>query len=379
MPRRPSPPDELLRAFAATPRATGSAALHSARQRCATELTALGYVARERPFEFSSFPGRFGTPLIGVLSVLLMAIVAHIGARGDRFLPLAILAGGGVVLGLSGRWLASRGLDFLPIGRRKGVNLDARRDGDAPAVWLCAHLDTKSQPVPTLVRTAGVFLLIVAGIALLALAVAAAAGAGPTEGLWLGATVMTLAGGIPVVLSVVGDGSNGALDNASGVAAVLAAAQQLGSTRGVGILITDAEELGLAGARAWARDARRLKVLNCDGVDDTGMINVLYTGQPPQGVLGAARAASQRTGVPCRTRRIPVGILMDSVAFTEAGLPSVSFSRGTYRSLARVHSASDSLDNLRGTGIDETATLIAATARMLLGEGKTSSTEGATH
>jgi hypothetical protein len=378
VPSKPSPPDQLLRALAATPRATGSAALQSARQRCATELASIGYVTREQPFDYSSFPGRFGTPLAGVAAVLVVATAAHVGARGDRYLPLALLAGGAALLALMGRWLSRRGIFELPLGWTTGVNLEAMRDGDAPALWLCAHLDSKSQPVPTLVRTAGVFLLVAGALAVLTLTMAAAMGAVPARALWGGGALLTLLGGIPVVLSVVGSRSNGALDNASGVATVLAAAREVKDTRGIGVLITDAEELGLAGAHAWAREKRGMTVLNCDGVDDAGTINVLFTGRPPVAVLHAARTASHQAAIPCRVRRIPLGILMDSVAFADAGLPAVSFSRGSYRSLARVHSAADNLDRLRGTGIEQTATLMAATARMLLSTTAVPPTHGAT-
>ena len=47
------------------------------------------------------------------------------------------------------------------------------------------------------------------------------------------------------------------------------AALRLAGTRDVGVLVTDAEELGLAGAHAWAAAGagRGAIVLNCDGVD----------------------------------------------------------------------------------------------------------------
>ena len=378
MPSRPSPPDQLLRTLAATPRATGSATLDSARRECAAQLAALGYVTREHAFDFSSFPGRFGTPLAGVAAVLLLATAAHVGARGDRYLPLALFVAGGVLLALVGSWMARHGVLSLPVGRDGGVNLEAALEGDAPTVWLCAHLDSKSQPVPTLVRTAGVFLLVLGALTVLALALAAALGAQPSQTLWAGSALLTLVGGVPVVLSVVGSRSNGALDNASGVATVIAAAERVRDTRGIGVLITDAEELGLAGARAWAREKRKMSVLNCDGVDDTGEINVLFTGRPPAGLLHAARTVSQQLAIPCRVRRIPMGILMDSIAFADAGLDAVTFSRGTYRSLARVHSAADSLENLHGTGVEPTAVLMAATARMLLRTAAGPTTPGAT-
>ena len=60
---------------------------------------------------------------------------------------------------------------------------------------------------------------------------------------------------LPVMASVVGARSAGALDNASGVATVLRAVELLARDVAVGVVLTSAEELGLAGARAWAREA----------------------------------------------------------------------------------------------------------------------------
>ena len=60
---------------------------------------------------------------------------------------------------------------------------------------------------------------------------------------------------LPVMASIVGARSVGALDNASGVAAVLRTAELLPRGAAIGVLLTSAEELGLAGARAWARES----------------------------------------------------------------------------------------------------------------------------
>jgi Zn-dependent M28 family amino/carboxypeptidase len=196
------------------------------------------------------------------------------------------------------------------------------------------------------------------------LAILSALGAPQHPFFWACAALVTLVGAVPVVLSVVGQRSAGALDNASGVTTVISAARALGEIS-TGILITDAEELGLAGARAWALQHRGTTVLNCDGVDDEGRVVVMFTGTMPKELFGAVERGSETTGVQCRPMRMVPGLLTDSVAFANAGLSSVTFSRGSLRSLARVHSRRDDLTNLRGTGIAETARLMAATAREL--------------
>jgi len=260
--------------------------------------------------------------------------------------------------------VARRGVLTTPLLRSRGVNVEATR-GDRPTLWLSAHLDSKSQPIPTMIRSAA-FLIEGFGFVLaLVLAIAAAATASPHAFFWQFAAAVTLIGAVPVVLSIVGSTSPGALDNASGVVTVIEAARQLGPRAGLGILITDAEELGLAGARAWASDATRHIILNCDGVDDQGEVQVMFTGARPAGILDAVSRASATTGVRCLAGRLVPGVLTDSVAFTDGGSRSVTFSRGTLRSLARVHTKRDSLPRLRGTGIAETAALIAATIREL--------------
>jgi hypothetical protein len=247
--------------------------------------------------------------------------------------------------------------------RARGVNLEAARRGATPSIWLCAHLDSKSQPIPTLVRTTGI-VLEAAGILLtFLLCCAIAAGMVVHTFFWTFAAAVTLVGAIPVVLSMTGARSPGALDNASGVAAVISAARQVASDPRVGVLITDAEELGLAGARAWTltHATRDVIVLNSDGVDDIGEIQVMYTGRAPSVLLGIIGRASRETAIRCKVGRLVPGLLTDSVAFAAAGLATVTFSKGAWRSLARVHSRRDDLSRLRGTGIAEVAGLLAAT------------------
>lgn len=359
---------ELLQDIASSPRPTGSVALSTALQRVELELSGMGFETKERPFEFSAFPGRFATPLFGGAVAFTVGVAGHLGAAGVRWLPLTICGAAIAVFVPLWRWLAKRGVLDLPLMRQRGINLIATRLGALPRVWLCAHLDTKSQPVPTLVRMLGSTLLGVGFVATLALSLLAAAGYQMHAAAWAAAALVTLAGAIPVVLSVVGTRSPGALDNASGVATVIAAARAIPNDSDIGVLITDAEELGLAGAMSWAR-ARAGGiggiVLNCDGVDDDGDNIVMYSGEKPAVIAAAVMKASRQAERPVQIRRMAFGLLTDSVAFSNAGLASVTFSRGGYASLARVHSRRDNLEHLRGTGVADVASLMAATARNL--------------
>src|SRR5690606_294120 len=148
------------------------------------------------------------------------------------------------------------------------------------------------------------------------------------------------------------------------------AASALPADRPCGVCLTSAEELGLAGARAWVArrsSAEARPVLNVDGVDDRGEISAMWSGRRPGTLLGRLAEAGERIGVRCRARRLIPGILTDSVAVSDAGWPAVTLSRGTIGTLLRIHSASDRPDRLTGEGIAKTAVLLSAAADTLSG------------
>ena len=58
-------------------------------------------------------------------------------------------------------------------------------------------------------------------------------------------------------------------------------------------------------------------------------------------------------------------VLTDSNAFHRHGWQTVTLSRGTIRTLNRIHTKRDSLANLRGTGIPEAARVLARLAEEL--------------
>jgi Peptidase family M28 len=354
-----------LEVLARAPRAAGSAEEHAAREHCAGVLHGLGYDVVMEPFEYSALPGRYGTPIggaIGAVTVLLTAWLATI-QRAPR--GAAIAFGVGILVLVLFAWrMLGDGVLVLPWMRARADNLVARRGHDAPRVWLVAHLDSKSQPIPSRVRVAGVVLLSLA-ILLTLVALGLTLGVGsPRTLLWLACAASGAVGGVVILASVVGNDSCGAVDNASGVAAVLSAAEMLDPTSAVGILIPSAEELGLAGARAWVRANRRERalVLNCDGVDDQGELTLMYTRRKPDAIVNAVRNAA---GGDVRVRRMPPGLLLDSVAFADAGWDAITVSHGSMRTLGRVHTRRDSLDNLRGVSIGSVASVLARAAEAL--------------
>jgi hypothetical protein len=257
------------------------------------------------------------------------------------------------------RWITA-----LPFLRASSVNLEAGRGN--PSVWLVAHLDSKSQTVPMLIRIASSIGM--AAVTLIATIVLLFSlhGEPDTSAVWRVLEISALVAGLPSILCWVRNSSPGAVDNASGVAAVLLAAQALTSVRDLGVLITSGEELGLAGARVWAAQARPdIVVLNCDTVDDTGEWRLMYTGAVPARIKDAAGKVMTPAGPKSAIRRFIPGILADSMAFADRGIESVTASRGTISTLARIHTRGDNSSAFTATGVAEASALLAALTREL--------------
>jgi hypothetical protein len=60
------------------------------------------------------------------------------------------------------------------------------------------------------------------------------------------------------------------------------------------------------------------------------------------------------------------GVLVDSLAFSDAGWEVVTLSRGSVATLRRIHTPSDNLDRVRGAGIASTARVLATAARLIV-------------
>ena len=57
------------------------------------------------------------------------------------------------------------------------------------------------------------------------------------------------------------------------------------------------------------------------------------------------------------------GILADSVAFSEAGMNSITISRGTIRTLARIHTRGDTSAAMSAAGAADASLFLAALVR----------------
>ena len=354
----------LLDHLSQIPRFAGSVAEARARSRCREELERAGFACNELAFDYSESPGRWGPPIAAAIQVATILIVARMAIHGG---PLGgLLVGAALVSALmlaSGdvkrRWIAR-----FPLERARSMNLEARRGN--PGVWLVAHLDSKSQTVPMLIRIASAVAVTAFTIAALLILLLMLVGIDAAASVWPAVEIAAVVAALPSMLCFVRNDSPGGLDNASGVAAVLLAAQSPSNTKDLGVLITSGEELGLAGARAWAADARLgVQIINCDTVDDAGAWRCMHTGPRPRRLTTAAETIATGLGLKLSVGRLIPGILADSVAFADRGIDSVTVSRGTISTLARIHTRRDNSTTLAGTGVAAAAALLAALAKEL--------------
>jgi len=348
-----------LARLGARARPAGSAATDAARRYCADILRTLGFTVREQAFEYSKFPGAVATPVAGLVVVIFAA--GLVAARPLSLRSGLTLLAAACLVGLGFAYVGARGVLTLAVARSRGVNLEAVRGDREPNVWLVAHLDSKWQPVSMITRVAGV---VGSSIGLITLA-AAASVAGVPDKLMYVLFGLTCLGAIPLMLSYVGDRNHGALDNASGVATVLEAVEMIGDRASIGVVITDAEELALAGAHAWASTRKPAVALNCDSVDDVGDLVVMYSGRRPGPLVEALAHAAQANAERMRVIRLIPGILTDHVALAGRGWTTVTLSRGTARTLWRIHTSRDTLETMDGRGIAGAARVLAHSAMEL--------------
>jgi hypothetical protein len=353
----------LLDTLARTPRFAGSAEETRAREVCKRELQDAGFSCREIPFEYSQWPGRWGPPLAAAIQAATIVAISRTASHWGAL--VAICVGSALVIALFfliGQ--AKRGwIQNLRFQRATATNLEATRG--SPRLWLCAHLDSKSQTIPMLFRIASAAALSVVTMLSGALLLFSLLSESPARTAWTALEIAAVASALPSMLCWVGNKSNGALDNVTGVAAVLTAARSAASAD-LGVLVTSGEELGLAGARAWARTANRgIRLVNCDTIDDRGSFRCMYTGPRPHAILVAAQRTAESLGLKLAVGRLIPGILADSVAFTDGGLDAVTLSRGRISTLARIHTRRDNSSELTGTGVVDAAHLLAALTKEL--------------
>lgn len=326
------------------PRLPGSAELARVESLLIDVLRGYGFHVTATTFTATSAPlaaaGALGAGLgwIALLVVPLLVLPVP-GWSVALVVVAAILALAVVARGIARGYL--RGAHC----RGEVRNIEARRG--TPRVWLVAHSDSKAQPLSLRARVLAVATTAV-GVAGLVVALVLRLGAPPFG--WLpavGASLPLLVGGALLSRSRPTDDSAGAVDNASGVIAVLAAVEALGDRDDVGVLITGGEEFGMAGARVWSAGApRATPFVNFDGIDNRGAYRVMVhragPDRDPGRALAEGIAAELRDADhPLRIGRLPPGVLVDGVVLARAGMPGVTVSRGDWSTLGVVHTHAD--------------------------------------
>jgi hypothetical protein len=222
----------------------------------------------------------------------------------------------------------------------EGVNLIAVRPQARVTTWLSAHYDSKGQAVSMATR-----LLLFAAVLVALL--------GLPFGIWVPAVLAPL---LFLAANRITDGSPGALDNASGLLTVLATLDALPPTAAVGVLLLDAEEWGLVGARALARERANLldgtALINFDGIDDRGGVTALMhrAGPVAHGVALALGASVWR--------HLPV--FVDGMALAPATRECVTIMKGNWATMRVVHTDRDTSGRLTLSGVAEVSRAIAA-------------------
>lgn len=348
----------------ARPRLTGSAGALEVAAIVRKRLHSYGYQVRDFPFTFSTWPGRFGVSVAGLVFVGGTLGAAALMNMRHPGVALAVLL---TVLLLTGALatLAPLLTQMLPFGRVSTANLFAVKPGSQPRFIIMAHLDSKSQSIPLSFRGPAIAVAIVSWSAFMILAVL-----GVLDPIWIIPWLTTLIGvmcyiaGVLLIFCFVENRSPGALDNASGLSTLIGVAGSDRDHDDVAYLITDAEELGLVGSRSVARQLDPvIGVINIDGIDDDGAFYVLERfGIPPRHIAphlaAAIMTAATNLAAPAHRRDVPFGLLLDHIPLARARLPAVTLMRGTLRSMLRVHLAADSIDKLNGAGIDSAIALV---------------------
>lgn len=358
------------------PRLAGSASEAELRAFVARTLGELGCSVREEPFAYDPFWVRrgFGYVLGGAALALTLAAL---GPQPFVWALIALLLVAPVIV------VAGTGrprVDRRP--RLRTANLVATLPGaeagsgaapEAPHVVLMAHLDSKSQNVSFVARSACAALAL-SGLLLGGLVLALSAPAGRL--------LLAMSAAATGVLAIGGSGnlSPGALDNATGVAAVIELVRRLRPDARAGLrvqaVITTAEEDGLVGAHRFAeRHAHALRGSLVINVDTIGpgerMFLVAHERRvAPTSVLGRARVAFERAastaGVRLVRRRVPFPAGVDSHPLAREGVPALSIAAGGVRNTFRhLHRPSDTLARVDVAAVVRAVDVIAQAVRAL--------------
>jgi hypothetical protein len=354
-------PREAFEALVARPREAGTASAADARALLGAYLTARGYEVRVQPFTFQ--PASLNVlPFLGAgLGWLTLLEIPALLTTLPTWLAPFIWVMGLAALGLLG-WGIGSGMDIPGAERRDDANLVATRGAAPVRRWIVAHVDTKSQRHSLAGRLVAVWLLLLATLVMTALVAARV-----IHGTALPAAPVAGAAGLVIAASALAargklfGASPGARDNATGVLAALVAADTRRED-GIGYLFSGAEEFGLVGSRVFVRSGVQLQgteVVNLDTLTGRGTYYLLAHDSPGRDLARRLNRACTGLAPQVVVRRLPLGILVDSLPFARAGATAVTLSRLDWGDLRRMHTPADTAEGLELATAESTGAAIA--------------------
>lgn len=284
-------------------------------------------------------------PLIGAGLgwLILLELPLLLWPAAPRLGALSIWLVGATALGILA-WGIGTGVEVPGAERRDDANLIATR-GDTPVRrWIVAHVDSKAQGHSMAGRLVAVWLLLAAILGLTALAAhRAATGTALPATPVAAVTGLALAAGALATRGRLKGTSAGARDNGTGLLAALTAAAVVRDP-GVGFLFTGAEEFGVVGARAFVRTGRLgrdLEVINLDTLDQQGTLYLVYHDSRGEELARRLQPVVENLAPRTARRRLPLGILTDSLPLARSGAAAVTLSRLDWATLRLMHTPRD--------------------------------------
>lgn len=372
---------ETVRKFS-FPRFPGTEGEKRAADLFAEELSGLGWNVTREPFDASAS----AMHRIRTLALGLAAALAIIIGITEPFVPLFASVAGVVLLLLlvrSSSWprFFESWFDDAPI--LESQNIHAGRSSEPARVILLAHLDSKSSRDSTFVA---VSLILGGGLVtaylVLRAALAALGIADPAPLHWTFPLSLGIAAALVRALwNPPGNLSPGAMDNASGLAVLIAAARTFPRDPGlncerVQILATGSEEIGLAGAFRWiqAHEShldRATVFVNLDSVGvGQGLLAVDVHGEAHAGVpMGElVRDAARAAGVSMRMVPGIPGTGVDTMPIARRGFATVTFlGQVLGRPAQRLHTPEDTPEHLNEKALQDTVRVVREVVRAIAG------------
>jgi len=336
-------PQSLYESLVALPREAGTPAAAEARTLLRRYLQSLGYSVRSQPFSFQT-ASLNALPILGAgLGWLTVLEIPLLLSTLPGWLAPVVWLVGATGLGMLA-WGVGTGVAVPGAERREDANLIASR-GTAPVRrWIVAHVDSKAQGHSLAGRLLAVWILVLATVLFTILTVLRLVGGAPLPAtLVAGQAGLSLTAGVLAGRGRLKGTSPGARDNGTGVLAALVAAEAC-RDEGVGFLFTGAEEFGLVGARAFsASEAVQAgtDVVNLDTLTDRGRLYVVFHDERGRALAARMAHALRDVAAGCRRRRLPLGILVDSLPLARAGCSAVTIGRLDWDDLKHLHTARD--------------------------------------